>query len=449
VKPRWWHSFQGRAVAAVVGTCLLVWVGWTAYTLWDGSRVQSTLNDVDLKSTAEIMITAFPQAALAQGPSANFKLPAGVQGTEFNYQVWSRDHRLLFRTETTPTRPLNPGFTVGFHNELIDGQHWRSYGASDASGAIHAQIGVRLAQRRSYVRLESMQLLAQLGGLLVGLSAVLIGVMLWTARPLRRLRRQIEARAPTDATPLPDHGLPAEVLPLVHAFNDVLARAEAARLAQQRFVADAAHELRTPLAALRAQAQVAQRTQDPQTAREALTRLQGGIDRSTRVAEQLLDLARVDGSGLALPATLVSLPRLGHDLVEGCAGLSRRRDVSLQIALSVEQVRAPESMLHIALRNLLDNAVRYTPAGGHVTLGSHRTANKRLCLFVQDDGPGMTVSERAQAVQPFVRLHEGQETGSGLGLAIVQRVAQLLGAELRLEDAAPGLRASLLMPSGS
>jgi signal transduction histidine kinase len=443
----WWDSFQSRTLFAALATTLLLWLGWSLFTLWEAGRERSAYFDNGLKGTAQIIITSFPKALVEQRLTSNFRLAEGTATEEFNFQIWTRDRRLVSRTDSTPEQPLNPTFQTGLHTQRIGDKVWRSYSLNDADGDVHVQVGQHLAQRRSEAGTAAVEGLIDLGWLLLALVPGLVAACLWAAQPLRLLRASVAARAPTDARPLPLAGLPAEVRPLVATFNDTLARAEQARLAQQRFVADAAHELRTPLAALRLQAQLAQRARSAEERDQALARLQTGIDRSTRVAEQLLELARMDGLGAPAVAA-VGLLGLGLELADASAALAARRQQRLQLDLPDAQVQSNAALLHSALRNLIDNALRYGASGGTVRLGAARQ-DGGWQLWVQDDGPGLSPEQRERALQPFVRLHEGDETGSGLGLAIVQRIAALLGGELRLEDAQPGLRVRLLLPQGA
>ncbi|XVJ69984.1 MAG: two-component sensor histidine kinase [Rhizobacter sp.] len=375
-------------------------------------------------------------------------MPAGVDGPEFNYQLWTRERRLVSRTETAPTEPMNPSFEPGFRSHTVNGQTWRSYSLNDETNAIQVQMGEHLSQRRSVVREVAVEGLFALGVQLAALSVALTAALMWTARPLKHLLQEVEAREAQDASALRSEGMPSEVQPLVLAFNSLLARSEAARVAQQRFVADAAHELRTPLAALRLQAQMALRAQPGADQQVELERLREGIDRSTRVAEQLLELARMDSLGPAIPHQTVVLAALGEDVLAASASLAARRGLYLRAALPDAQVMSHHALLHTALRNLLDNALRYSPPGTVVRLGAEQLAGGSWCLWVQDGGPGLSAQERERALQPFVRLHAGDEMGSGLGLAIVQRVALLLGARLQLmpADPPPGLRVNLQLP---
>jgi two-component system, OmpR family, sensor histidine kinase QseC len=448
MKMRWWDSFRGRAVASIVGAILLLWLSSLAYEFWQAGSERSELFDRELRSTAAIIIKSMPISLTDQNPSAHFKVAIDEGVPEFNFQIWTRDRRLVSRTETAPTEPMNPSFEPGFRSHTVNGQTWRSYSLNDDTNAIQVQMGEHLEQRRNLVRQLAVEDLIGVGTVLAALSLVLISALLWTARPLKRLRDEVEARAAQDASALRSEGMPSEVQPLILAFNSLLARAEAARVAQQRFVADAAHELRTPFAALRLQAQVAMRTEPGADQQLALERLQQGIDRSTRVAEQLLELARMDSLGPAIPRQAVVLAALGEDLLADSFSLAARRGLVLRAALPDAQVMSHPALLHTAMRNLLDNALRYSPPGSVVTLGAEQLEGGNWCLFVQDAGPGMSEQECERALQPFVRLHAGDEMGSGLGLAIVQRVALLLGARLQLmpADPPPGLKVRLELP---
>lgn len=445
---RLWRSFQFRAVLSVVGVSLLFWLSSTVLILWDASKDGRVMFDEGLKESGQLVVLALPRSLLDGRLEGNFKLSEAVRGpeVEFNYQVWTRDRRLLSRTLTTPAEPMNPSFEPGFHSHQVGGQIWRTYTLYDASGDIQVQMGEHVKQRLAMARFNAIAGLINMTWLLLLLSAALIGVLLWSSRPLARLQQQVETRKLTDASALDARGLPLEVQPLVLAFNAVLDRAEAARTAQQRFVADAAHELRTPLAALRLQTQVAMRAGEPAEQQAALARLLQGIDRSTRLVEQLLDLARFDAPAGAQAVQDIDVMDLFQRLAESCAALAVRRRVSLNLSAELLHVRAAPGLLEVAMRNLLDNALRYSPERSTVTLGT-QWVEGRPCFYVSDQGLGLDAAQQELALRPFVRLGDGLEMGSGLGLSIVHRVVALMGAELRLEHRPPalGLKALLLL----
>jgi signal transduction histidine kinase len=448
VKSSWWRSFQARSVVASLAASLLVWGGFSLWTWYEAGNERSRRYDAELKTSAEMVIRAFPKALVAQGELTVFDAsgPAGVWAstTEFNYQVWTADRRLVSRAASTPAQALNPSFAPGLSNTTIDGNMWRVYTASDTSGAIQAQTGVNMAQRRELAMFAVTDQLTGLLLLLIPLTLHLLAAGAWTARPLARLRDAVARRSHDDDSPLPETDLPSEVVPLVKAFNDVLLRATQAREAQQRFVGDAAHELRTPLAALRVQAQVAQRLRDEPQRTQALERLVEGIDRMTRVAEQLLDLARMDslrGDEVALQPGSVDIREVASHTARGCLVLAERRRVQLDVRpAGADPLRAQgdAELLGIALRNVIDNALRYTPEGGRVKIESAQVGQK-VQLSVTDSGPGLDAQQREQALAPFVRLTpRGDEVGSGLGLSIVQRVCALQNVVFELLPAPAG-----------
>jgi two-component system OmpR family sensor kinase len=288
--------------------------------------------------------------------------------------------------------------------------------------------------------------------------APLLALAVWWAvsrllAPVQRVRGQLAQRRPDDLTPVSGAGLPSELQPLVHEFNALLARVQQAFDAQQHFVADAAHELRSPLAALKLQLQGLQRAPDTATRERAVERLGSGIDRATRLVEQLLALARQEAQIAAgAPPQPVPLAELARQAVLDATPAAQQRGIDLGLAPvppEAEGASVPghAQALAILLRNLLDNAIKYTPRGGRVDVAL-QADDGHITLLVDDSGPGIAPAERAQVLQ---RFHRGAQpegapaSGSGLGLAIADSIARLHGARLQLADAPQlgGLRVSL------
>ena len=440
----WRRSFQARSIIASVAVCLLVWAGWSLWTLWEAGKERSHLFDAELKLNARIVVQAFPRAFLGQPSPTVFELrpedaAASAEGDyEFNYQVWTHDRRLVSRAATTPEQALNPDFSPGFNSTQINGRTWRVFTLSDANGDIQVQVGDRLDQRKAMVALGAQESFFALLWLIGALTLGLLAAGWWAARPLRRLRDSVSQRVPGNDAPLPDHDLPSEAVPLVRVFNKLLQRSGDARAAQRRFVADAAHELRTPLAVLRVQAQVALRTRDETQRNAALARLVQGIDRSTRVAEQLLDLARLDelqADDPALRSAPVDVDALVSRAIDSNRSLAERRQVRVQAQVNADAVKGDAGLLGVALRNVLDNALRYSPAGSSVQVQAAQRGDA-VYLSVTDSGPGLSAQQRQQAMEPFVRLAQDDQTsdeaGSGLGLSIVQRICALQNTRFEL-----------------
>ena len=232
-------------------------------------------------------------------------------------------------------------------------------------------------------------------------------------------------------------GVPEEVSPLVGALNDLFVRLEQAFNSERRFTADAAHELRTPLAALKIQAQVALRAGNETERQVALENVLRGVDRATRLLEQLLTLARVDPETAAASYAPVDLHDLAASAIKDVAQMAHAKHIELSLeAAPTCLVSGDAAQLALLLRNLLDNAIRYTPEAGRVSVAIQQGLGVEL--QIRDSGPGIPAAERERVLQRFYRIPGSGMEGSGLGLSIVQRIVELHGARLALADNAPG-----------
>lgn len=256
--------------------------------------------------------------------------------------------------------------------------------------------------------------------------------------PLRRLRREIEARSPRDLRVMPEDHAPVEVRPVVHALNNLLQQLDAALQSQRQFVADAAHQLRTPLAGLRMQVEYGLRQDDPQEWHRILQSLAPATDRAVRLANQLLMLARAE-VGAQRPGSLRALDL--RTVIEQVVGewmpraIARRLDIGLE--LEPASVHADALLFGELLSNLLDNAVAYTPCGGRVTVRLAQRGGLAV-LEVEDNGPGIPEAERQRVLGRFYRVEGTPGEGCGLGLAIVQEIAELHGGRVEIGTPACG-----------
>lgn len=265
-------------------------------------------------------------------------------------------------------------------------------------------------------------------------------------RPLTRLRQTIEAREPADLSPIATRRVPEELEPLVEAFNAMLERMKKNVGVQQRFVADAAHQLRTPLTGLKTQAQFAMRERDPEALHHALRQIAMGVDRAGRLVNQLLTLARTEGGEVALVQQPLDLVILSREMVEDwvMVALSRNIDLGFE-APKTAMIQGNAFLLRELVKNLLDNALRYTPSGGHVTC---RIVNglDQVLLEVEDDGIGISEEQAELVFERFYRVDDAATEGSGLGLAIVQEIAQQHGALAALRPNPKGKGAIACVP---
>ena len=337
---------------------------------------------------------------------------------------------------------------IGFSDTVAGGEPYRIYALRTATQV------VQVAQQTE-ARGRMAGQLALRAVLPVALLAPVLMLIVWwvvgrAIGPIERVRRQVAARRPDDLAPLPTAGLPAEVRPLVGEMNGLFTRLSAAWDALTHFTADAAHELHSPLAALRLQAQSLQRAPDDATRAIATERLLAGIDRATRLVEQLLALARQEGAGEGAELVSLDLTALARNALADAEPEAARHAIALTLDAPTAHVvlRADEAALAVLLRNLLGNALRHTPPGGQVRVGVREEASV-IDLTVEDSGPGIAPDERARVQDRFYRVPGTPGHGSGLGLAIVRAIAERHGAALTL-DASPtlgGLRVMLRWPA--
>jgi len=250
--------------------------------------------------------------------------------------------------------------------------------------------------------------------------------------PIEHLANQLDAQSAEQPEPIDDHGLPIEIMPFVQAINRLLYRVGQLIAQQKRFIADASHELRTPLTALSVQIQNLRQAGSLEDVRQRLVPLQAGVDRARKLTEQLLSLARTQSD--AQGKVNVDIPALVRDLLSDYQPVAERKriDLGLDEHARFNLLTSPES-LRLILRNALDNALKYTPEGGEVTIHLARSDGAAI-IDIIDNGPGIPANEREQVFDAFYRTESAKGEGSGLGLAIAREAARQLGGEVSLLD---------------
>jgi two-component system sensor histidine kinase QseC len=267
---------------------------------------------------------------------------------------------------------------------------------------------------------------------------VLIGLVTERAfRPVRRIAAELAERGDDDLSPVNTAEMPVETHGLGVALNGLLARQAEVLARERRFTADAAHELRTPLAALRVQAQVAARAGSAAEARSALDKLQANIDRTTHLMSQLLSLSRLEPGSSFIPGQVTEARRVVELVMEDLAPGARDKQVSMAVAGCHYQVPGSPEVLYLLLRNLLENSIRNVSAGGRVAL-EVAASDAQARLTISDDGPGIPSAERTRAFERFYRIPGSAAGGSGLGLSIVGRIVELLRGQIELASPATG-----------
>jgi two-component system OmpR family sensor kinase len=403
------------------------------------------LFDVQLRETAA-SITGMPLAGGAIGDTS------ADQGLVV--QVWDRNGVRVYLPQaggsgSAPADDVPRRQPPGFATIDTPSGAWRVY--SVLAGGQLVQVGQPMAVRRE---LAASLALRTVTPLLVAAPFVLLIAVLAVRRglePIDRLASAVQRRSPRQLDRLPESGWPREAVPLVEALNGLLHRLDAALGAQRAFVADAAHELRTPLAALHLQAQLAERAGTSGEREAAMASLREGIARATRLVEQLLALARSDPGVGAPPTATVDLAAIARDVVAELAPLAARKSVDIGVeAPEAATMAGDPAGLRTLLANLVDNAIRYTPDEGRVDVAV-RPAGNAMVLAVRDDGPGIPESDRERVFDRFVRGGQTGVEGSGLGLAIVRRIAERHGARVDLGEGLDGrgLAVTITFPSRS
>ncbi|HSV61088.1 MAG TPA: ATP-binding protein [Variovorax sp.] len=368
----------------------------------------------------------------------------------YRYQIWSLDGRLLLQGHDAPSSgPLRPLAERGFGRAKLEGEDVRTYTEATPHGGMVIQIAERMSDRHVAIGTVTGYFLA-----LLAVPLLLIAVSTWWLldRALRSVdgyASQLRERNALDLTELDAANPPTELKPMVESINALFGRFRQVLSVEREFTTIAAHELRTPLAGLRAQAQLAgSLAGSPRELSASLRAMMSGIDQASYLLDRLLDLARIDSLALASGHVLrtVSLEKIYRGVMSDLGPEAAERQVSLKTRFEVAELPAVEFGLHLLLHNLLANAIRFTPVGGRIEVGSARHGQATM-LAVDDAGPGIPASRHAEAFQRFNRLGRADARGVGLGLSIVEAVAQAHHAKVHLrESPLGGLRAEVWFP---
>jgi two-component system OmpR family sensor kinase len=434
------RQLTGALLAAVLAFAALQ----AAVTYRTARAETEALFDAQMQRIALSLSGRLGEGSLGDDDASPVDEPAA---REMIIQVWRADGLMLYRSPHG--RLLAPQAVIGFSDVNAGGERYRVYALRTATQVVQvAQQAAARGRMAGQLALRAVLPVALLAPVLMLIVWWVIGRALG---PIERARRQVAARRPDDLSPLPTAGLPAEVRPLVDEMNGLLTRLSAAWDALTHFTADAAHELRSPLAALRLQVQGLQRADTPDARQVAEGRLLAGIDRATRLVEQLLALARQEGAASAAPPVAVDLVALARAAAAEFAAEAARRGIDLTVDASAPAtVQGQPDALAVLLRNLLDNALRHTPEGGRVRVRvAPAGAEHGARLSVEDSGPGIAPDERARVMDRFYRAPGAPGHGSGLGLAIARAVAERHGAVIEVgeSDDLGGARVGVVLPA--
>lgn len=433
-------SLKQRLLALVLMTVALVWVGAIAFTYVDAREEFDEVLDAHLAQSASLLIA---QASLGLDEIETEHAPLlHKYSRHVAFQIWESGQVLRLHSANAPSHPLADR-EQGFSNTRINGKSWRVFSTWDETRKNLIQVA-----ERTEVRDELAGDLA--GNLLTPLlfSLPLLALLLWVSvgrglRPLVRLTSEVAQREPDNLAALESESAPREVIPLIERLNSLFIRIAASMQKERRFTADAAHELRTPIAGIKAQAQVARSAASDEERTHALDNAILGCDRAAHLIEQLLTLARIDTLNEAATEAC-PLRAIAAEVIAAIAPTALDQGVRLELLEGEEvTVAGNATLLRILLRNLIENAVHHTPTGTQVQI-SASLRQGHPSLSVCDDGPGIPEADLTRIAERFYRPAGTSASGSGLGLSIVKRIAEIHAADLHISPRqAGGLNISL------
>jgi two-component system OmpR family sensor kinase/two-component system sensor histidine kinase QseC len=428
-------SIRARLLLALMLLVALISLLAAAVTYRRVLSETSTLFDYQLRQMA---LSLRGQITLAP----RVEVPPDQGDSDFVIQIWDPFGARVYLSR--PGLPLINQTILGYADLSLQGEAWRAYGLQTADGVI--QIAQPSRVRQELARAAALRVVVPLVFLLPIMIVCVTWIVQTGLRPLRFVTAEVQRRDAGSLTPLPTTRLPLEIEPLVGELNRLLSRLNEAFAAQRDFVADAAHELRSPLTSLRLQLQLLDRAPDAQARVEAREMLGAAVERAIHLVEQLLTLARVDPQQPGLDLQLLELEPIAGQAIADChaLALARHVEMSLQAAPGL-RVRGDHEALRTLVRNLVDNAVRYTPADGAVQVSCREASDGCVLLEVADSGGGIQLADRERVFDRFYRLNTSQASGTGLGLAIVKAIAQRHGASVSLDSGTAGSRLSGLL----
>ncbi len=444
---------QNQLLAWLLVPLLVLLVIDTAASYWAARYLADRAHDRSLQEIArEVALHVRPN-----GVGPRLEMSRAVE----RVLMVDQDDRLFYNVATAagaviggdanmaaPPEPPRPDGRARFRDASLHDQPvrivalWLPFTNEAGSGQVLVQVAETL-NRRQRLALEILAsiVLPQLLLILLASGVVYAGVSRGLL-PLKRLRTAVSSRSHVDLSPIGLHDVPGEVRPLVDEVNQLMLRLGKTLDVQSRFIADAAHQLKTPVSGLKAQIELAMREDDPARVRHGLAQLHLAAERLSRLVQQLLTLARNEpGAITSLEMQRVDLNALAVDVAMRWVPDALRRgiDLGFEGADAPVMILGDADRLRELINNLLDNAVRYSREQGRVTVAMTHTADRQACLSISDDSPTIPVQERQRIFERFHRLLGSQVDGSGLGLAIVSEIAALHQARITLEDDSDGI----------
>jgi two-component system sensor histidine kinase QseC len=441
-KPR---SLARDLLYFLIGSMALAWVATIVGSYLEARHELDELLDAHLTQTAALLIVHADQKSGMVDAEHTPQLHRYQQRVAF--QLWQDGVTLRLHSANAPNTRFSDR-DEGFSDVAIGNTSWRVFSSWSPERRYLVQVAERVDARNEIIGKVGKNMLAPLA---VALPALALLIWLGIRRamgPLRLLNRQVEDRAPANLAPVELVNSPTEVTPLVRSLNRLFARVRQSIENERRFTADAAHELRTPLAALRAQAQVARGSTDDAARRRALENVIEGCDRASHLVQQLLTLARLEPESFKLEIGTCDVRTVLQRVIADLAQSAVAKDVEIELEDGPRVgVAGEQRLLEVLFRNLIDNAVRYSGSRSTVRVGAH-CVDARAIVTVADDGRGVPRQEIELLGRRFHRVTGSEAGGSGLGLSIAKRIAELHGGTIAFEEgrAGVGLAVNVTLP---
>ena len=447
------NSIRSRLTGILIGVTCLVWL---FAVIWIHNSTQSQLEkvlDARLMEAARMVNSLLSEHRVEVGPDGDGgqlslkPLPDfPIYDRQLFCQIWALDGRLVGRSESAPGVRLT-NIANGFSDTEVAGDRWRVFAVENTQLGLRVMVGDSLSVRERLVQNVVTGLV-----LPALLMLPVLAIMIWLCvrrglDPLSRLASVLSKRRAEDLHPLPEQNLPSEIAPAVTALNGLFHRVEEARERERNFAIFAAHELKTPLAGLKTQAQIAAGAKDETIRANAVRQIAAGVDRTSRLVNQLLDLAALETGDEMETSAYEPACQLLVAVSTDMRMLAAQRGVSIELPKTMPLVQLPSPhFFTLAARNLIENAVNHSPMGETVHCRIE-TENGKVRLVVEDGGPGIPEGEMPHVIERFFRGTHRNETGSGLGLPIVKMAVERMGGELRLNNRPEGgLRAEFVIP---
>lgn len=364
------------------------------------------------------------------------------------FQIWDNQGNLLISSEGAPKKPFAVGKS-GFSDKVVHAVPWRVF----TTYSIVSGYRVEVAERYN-VRKELEGRITQDSVFVMLITYPFLGLLVWIIigrglDSIKKVTREIRRRAPTHLAPLEFVGVPKEIQPFIDELNELFLRLREGFEREKRFAADAAHELKTPLAALRTYSQLAMKSKTEDERNAALEKIISSVKRSTHIVQQLLTLSRMVPEASLSELQDLDLRAIATEIISDLVPKAVKKDTEIEFVAQEDAVemQGSETAIGILVRNLVDNAIRYTPAGSSVKVEVMQRPNSAV-LIVTDNGPGIPKELRARVFERFFRVLGTSASGSGLGLGIVQQIAQLHKARVILDtpESGQGLEVTVVFP---